>query len=125
MEGITLFVSIVIIVFGILQIILFFKLWGMTNDVSKIKSNIVKNETAISKDSFDKEFYALILSGNKGKAKELLFKEICSTEEFSKMRVTGINENFFTNEVNSLKNRYNKYLSIVECENIDFNILKK
>ena len=32
----TLFVSIVIIVFGVLQIILFFKLWGMTNDVANI-----------------------------------------------------------------------------------------
>lgn len=29
MEGITLFVFIVIIVFGVLQIILFFKLWEM------------------------------------------------------------------------------------------------
>lgn len=33
MEGITLLVSIILIVFGVLQIILFFKLWGMTNDV--------------------------------------------------------------------------------------------
>lgn len=32
MENITLFVSIVIIVFGVLQIVLFFKLWEMTND---------------------------------------------------------------------------------------------
>lgn len=30
-------VSIIIIVFGILQIILFFKIWGMTNDISEIK----------------------------------------------------------------------------------------
>lgn len=30
-------VSIIIIVFGILQIILFFKVWGMTNDVSELK----------------------------------------------------------------------------------------
>lgn len=30
--------SIIIIVFGILQIILFFKIWGMTNDVSEMKS---------------------------------------------------------------------------------------
>ena len=37
MEGIALFVSIVIIVFGVLQIILFFKLWGMTNNVAEIK----------------------------------------------------------------------------------------
>ena len=30
-------VSIIIIVFGILQIILFFKIWGMTNNVSSIR----------------------------------------------------------------------------------------
>lgn len=33
----TEFLSIVLIVFGVLQIILFFKIWGMTNDVAKIK----------------------------------------------------------------------------------------
>lgn len=37
MEGIMFLVSIIIIVFGILQIILFFKIWGMTNNVSSIK----------------------------------------------------------------------------------------
>lgn len=31
-------VSIIIIVFGILQIILFFKIWGMTNDIREIKN---------------------------------------------------------------------------------------
>ena len=36
MENIKLFASIAIIVFGVLQIILFFKLWEMTNDVKKI-----------------------------------------------------------------------------------------
>lgn len=45
MEGITLFVSIVIIVFGVLQIILFFKLWGMTNDVKKIRKAISPNKS--------------------------------------------------------------------------------
>lgn len=45
MEGITLFVSIVIIVFGILQIILLFKLWGMTNDVKKIRKAISPNKS--------------------------------------------------------------------------------
>lgn len=40
MESITLLVSIVIIVFGILQIILFFKIWGMTNDIKEIKNLI-------------------------------------------------------------------------------------
>lgn len=36
MESMLSFISIIFIVFGILQIILFFKIWGMTNDVSKI-----------------------------------------------------------------------------------------
>lgn len=38
MEGILNFISIIFIVFGILQIILFFKLWGMTNDVKELKN---------------------------------------------------------------------------------------
>ena len=39
MEGITLFVSIVIIVFGVLQFILFFKIWGMTNNIKELKKD--------------------------------------------------------------------------------------
>lgn len=46
MEG---FLSIVLVVFGILQIILFFKLWEMTNDVADIKDYLLSksdNSTA-------------------------------------------------------------------------------
>ncbi len=43
MEEITFFISIVAIIFGILQIILFFKLWGMTNNISKI-TNILESK---------------------------------------------------------------------------------
>lgn len=42
MENVTILESIVIIVFCILQIILFFKLWGMTNDIKKIKDKYLK-----------------------------------------------------------------------------------
>lgn len=45
MEGIMFLVSIIIIVFGILQIILFFKIWGMTNDVKKIRKAISPNKS--------------------------------------------------------------------------------
>lgn len=38
MEGMFTFVGIIIIVFGVLQIILFFKVWGMTNNVSEMKN---------------------------------------------------------------------------------------
>lgn len=40
MEGLIQFTGIVMIAFGILQIILFFKVWGMTNDVSRIWKKI-------------------------------------------------------------------------------------
>ena len=43
MENILLVTSIIIIVFGALQIILFFKIWGMTNDVRKIKNILELN----------------------------------------------------------------------------------
>lgn len=41
-------VSIIIIIFGILQIILFFKLWGMTNDVRKIAVKLCPKEHSVS-----------------------------------------------------------------------------
>ena len=41
-----IFVSLIIIVFGVLQIILFFKLWGMTNDVRKLVEHFCNNSTS-------------------------------------------------------------------------------
>lgn len=50
----TLF-TIIAIVFGLLQIILFFKIWQMTNDVSRIK-NILESVSKNSKnDNIQKE----------------------------------------------------------------------
>ena len=43
MEATLNLVSIIIIVFGILQIILFFKLWGMTNDIREMKDKYMKD----------------------------------------------------------------------------------
>ncbi|WP_294590720.1 hypothetical protein [uncultured Bacteroides sp.] len=34
------FLTIILLVFGVLQIILFFKMWGMTNDVNKITKKL-------------------------------------------------------------------------------------
>ena len=38
------FMAIVFLVFGILQIILFFKVWGMTNNVKKIKDKLSEDD---------------------------------------------------------------------------------
>jgi len=42
MEGLMTFTGFIIIVFGVLQIILFFKLWGMTNDIKDIRNKYLE-----------------------------------------------------------------------------------
>lgn len=42
------FTGLVVIVFGILQIILFFKLWGMTNDIREIKNKYLNSKSPSS-----------------------------------------------------------------------------
>ncbi len=44
MEGFSIFISILAIVWSILSIILFFKVWGMTNDVKELKQYFLKSE---------------------------------------------------------------------------------
>ena len=37
-------IYVVMLIFGILQIILFFKVWGMTNDIKEIRNKYLKDE---------------------------------------------------------------------------------
>lgn len=58
MTGIYAIIGIVMLIFGILQIVLFFKLWGMTNDVGQIKgllSNLSTQKAAAAMSSHDLE----------------------------------------------------------------------
>lgn len=49
------FVLIITAVFGVLQIILFFKIWGMTNDVAKIVTILKENSSGKTSDSSNKQ----------------------------------------------------------------------
>lgn len=70
METIYIILGLIMLVFGILQIILFFKLWKMTNDVHAIKENkpVDKNTP---EDTFW-EFRKYILLNNVEKAEEIV-----------------------------------------------------
>lgn len=85
MEGIALFVSIVIIVFGVLQIILFFKLWGMTNDVKKIRKSLPNVSSDLSPAKME------FIIGNTDKAKEMLKKEFVLDVYESYMKIVKEN----------------------------------
>lgn len=71
MEGMFTFVGIIIIVFGILQIILFFKMWIMTDNVKKIKDAIQISGYPSGVSPAKVEF----ILGNTEKAKEMATKE--------------------------------------------------
>ena len=38
------FLTIILLIFRVLQIILFFKVWGMTNDIKEIRNKYLKDE---------------------------------------------------------------------------------
>lgn len=44
------FLTIVLLIFGVLQIILFFKVWGMTNDIKEIRNKYLKEEDKTRKE---------------------------------------------------------------------------
>lgn len=71
METITLITSVIIITFGVLQIILFFKVWGMTNDAKKIKNTIQASGYPSGISPAKIEF----IIGNVEKAKEMAYRE--------------------------------------------------
>lgn len=73
MEVMTTFTLAIVIVFGILQIILFFKLWGMTNDIKELKFELLRR-------NMEKEANVFFLTGDKqaayNKLNDNLLKEI-------------------------------------------------
>ena len=59
MEGFTLFIAIIFVVFGVLQIILFFKVWGMTNNAERMERTmniLVKNSNITTKHMCREEY---------------------------------------------------------------------
>lgn len=93
------FILIIIIIAGVLQIVLFFKVWVMTNDVRKIKKKI---DADLEIDRTDKIRIAL-LKGDKQKAIELL------TDKLATELVRKSNEEYMTpDEISALKEKYAK-----------------
>lgn len=109
-------VLIIVIVFAVLQIMLFFKLWGATNDIKKIKNYITGNSDPMREGLFNEVDEELYL-GHENKALEILklaqYKlesnsNVYSTVENSegKYRLKTIVE-----KINEIANKPNKSVS--------------
>lgn len=56
-ETITFILAVVVLVFGILQIILFFKLWGMTNDVKRLTDFFINARKGNTKSIYQEDIF--------------------------------------------------------------------
>lgn len=86
MPGWLIFMGIIMFVWGVLEIILFFKIWGMTDDIREMKTNYF-NEKKRTRKSMRKNF----LLGDIEKVKTTLLKQFVDDVEaaFAKMKSSG------------------------------------
>ena len=103
MENLAILIS---AVFGILSLILFFKVWGMCNDVKKIKEHLIQV------DDVEAKFNFLMSINENEKAKEMLISNILSDKKIFD------GNSFFTYEyrLNKIKEFYGEALKSLGIE---------
>ncbi len=105
--------SIIFLVFGVLQIILFFKIWGMTNDVKKLTEHLTHPQLS-QEDDTDIKMRWLLLKDEVDSAEELLLSQFAKNVEQSYdfyTRVQGLHQELaftqdITSYVDTLKKNY-------------------
>ncbi|MBQ6168311.1 MAG: hypothetical protein IJK41_12905 [Muribaculaceae bacterium] len=102
------FLYVLSIVWGVLCLILFFKVWGMCNNVSKIKRQLDRN------DDFSTKIDFLLNIGEKEKAKEIFISKILSDDSIF---------NTTSTPVEKMEELYNKYKD--EFESLGIKIKKE
>lgn len=104
MEGLNIITAIIIIFFAILQIILFFKVWNMTNNVNTIKNHLYPTD-------IQRELNKASIKGEKDKIKEILYNSL--VEDLTE--IVGPNEKML-NTVNVISN----YIELYKRYDIEF-----
>lgn len=93
MDVFALIVSIVLLVVSVLNAILFFKIWGMTNNVKKMTEHFTCD------DKFDRSFHYLYVVGKHDEIYEMLNKNLYSD------LLAGIEDNYTDSAFNSYKEK--------------------
>lgn len=105
------------LVFGVLYVALFVKIWMMTDDVSFIKNSLSKNND--NQSDFPELFYSYILSGQNEKATSILFEKIRNDQDYKGI-FNARNELYTKQQSETLNKRYEVYLRELNMGNIDF-----
>lgn len=75
------FIGIVMIVWGVLEIVLFFKVWGMTNDVNALKKDHFNETVFESKEQMARYLRRNLVLGNTENVKRTLLKNFIDNVE--------------------------------------------
>jgi len=97
-SGVTI-MYIVLIAWGILNIILFFKIWGMTNDVAMLKKKLVDHSHG---DDTRKQLRKLIVMGRKEEVKEIMISHFVDELE---QECDKVNYSNIPNALEDFKNK--------------------
>ena len=112
-EGFATFLAIVQIVMGVLSLILFFKIWGMTNDVRKLRDNICTS--GLKGEQLSKKMLILKYTGKIDEAKKLLDENL-ENEVFEQMCTKGNDIEYTKSQVEEIIKKYENYYKSLDCE---------
>lgn len=83
--------------------------WSVLAILVEIAINIRTNN---SQSNWEKDFAVMVATGEKGKAKEILYRGIMESEEFKRV-ISGGNNAYHQECIDILNNKYNKYLNAI------------
>ena len=117
MENLILFAGVIFIVFGFMQIILFFKIWGMTNDVKRL----VRRFSADNEDDFNDSLRRAYLKGDMYSVQDILNDNLisallCNRKENDEL--DNVDRYRFVDAIVSKREKFYKQLGIEMPENI-------
>lgn len=104
MESLNFLLLIILLIFAVLQIVLFFKIWGMTNDIKSIKEKINPKDRLW-------ETKRAILKGNKEMASSLIVDAMLDDIQASIFSHYGS-----MNSMKEVKEKYEPIFEKVEVE---------
>ena len=98
---------------GVLQIILFFKIWGMTNDVKDLRNKIDSRD--LTMEQLAKKIIELKFTGKIEEAKKLLDENL-KDDVFNKVLVKEVSMRIRELDVELVIGRYKKLYQLLNCE---------
>lgn len=113
METTATIIDIALIVMGVLQIILFFKIWGMTNDVKALKNKF--DSRGLGKEQLAKKVIEMKYTGKIDEAKKILDANF-ESEVFEQVLAQEVSDDFIKDELGKVISKYENFYKVLNCE---------